>query len=189
MGKTFRKAKSPLGDFKVTTPKNPLINNQTVISIRNLTTTLTYPKIPTYCWTFASIPNWTWTCSSLLSFNAKISNLWLTLCMDSSTWLTPATWMMLLAAKFFTSSTIKIRKYLVTKPYGICTLHYTTKAWENAYVVGSGPYTWKGCTQRKSKCWLKDPILGPCQWLSWEGSKICPWHNTQAFTKRKIVTF
>ena len=42
-------------------------------------------------------------------------------------------------------------------------VHYTTKAWENAYVVGSGPYTWKGCTQRKSKCWLKDPILGLCQ--------------------------
>ena len=29
-------------------PKNPLINNQAVTSISNLTTTLTYPKIPTY---------------------------------------------------------------------------------------------------------------------------------------------
>ena len=50
MGKTSRKAKTPLGDFKVTTPKNPLINNQAVTSIRNLTTTLAYPKIPTYNW-------------------------------------------------------------------------------------------------------------------------------------------
>jgi len=48
MGKTSRKAKTPLGDFKVTTLKNPLINNQAVISIKNLTTMLAYPKIPTY---------------------------------------------------------------------------------------------------------------------------------------------
>ena len=48
MGKTFRMAKTPSGDFKVTIPKNPLINDQAVICIRNLTTTLVYPKISTY---------------------------------------------------------------------------------------------------------------------------------------------
>ena len=48
MGKTSRKAKTPPDDFKVTTPKNQLINNQAVTSVRNLTTTLTYPKLPTY---------------------------------------------------------------------------------------------------------------------------------------------
>ena len=48
MGKTFRKAKTPQGEFKVTTPKNLLINNQADTSMRNLTTTLVYPKIPTY---------------------------------------------------------------------------------------------------------------------------------------------
>jgi len=53
MGKTFRKAKISLGEFKVTTPKKPLINNQAVTSMRNLTTTLAYPKIPTNNWTFA----------------------------------------------------------------------------------------------------------------------------------------
>ena len=37
MGKTSHKEKTLLSDFKVTTPKNPLINNQAVISIRNLT--------------------------------------------------------------------------------------------------------------------------------------------------------
>ena len=36
MGKTT-KAKTPPGDFKVTTPKNPLINNQAITNIRNLT--------------------------------------------------------------------------------------------------------------------------------------------------------
>ena len=47
MGKTT-KAKIPPGDFKVTTLKNLLINNQANISMRNLTTTLAYPKIQTY---------------------------------------------------------------------------------------------------------------------------------------------
>ena len=45
MGKTFRKAKIPPGEFKVTTLKNSLINNQAVTKMRNLTTTLAYPKI------------------------------------------------------------------------------------------------------------------------------------------------
>jgi len=48
MRKTFHKAKTSLGEFKVTTPKNLLINNQVVTSMGNLITTLAYPKIPTY---------------------------------------------------------------------------------------------------------------------------------------------
>ena len=72
----FSQVKNPLSEFLVTTPKNPLINNQAVTSMRNLTTTLAYPNIPTYNWTFAPIPNWTWSCSRLLWF-AQISNLWL----------------------------------------------------------------------------------------------------------------
>ena len=40
------KAKTPPGDFKVITPKNPLINNQVITSKRNLTN---YPwPIPNY---------------------------------------------------------------------------------------------------------------------------------------------
>ena len=99
IGKISRKAKTPLGDFKVTTPKNLLINNQAVTSIRNFTTTLAFPKIPTYTWTFTLIPNWTWSCSSLLSLNAQISNLCLTLRMNPSMWLTPATWMVVVSYK------------------------------------------------------------------------------------------
>ena len=41
---TFRKAKTSPGDFKFTTPKNPLINNQAVTNIRNFTITSAYPK-------------------------------------------------------------------------------------------------------------------------------------------------
>ena len=48
MGKTSGKTKTPPGEFKVTIPKNPLINNQAVTSMRNLTTILAYLKIPTY---------------------------------------------------------------------------------------------------------------------------------------------
>ena len=100
-GKTSHKAKTSLSDFKVTTPKNPLINNKMVTSIRNHSTTLAYPKIPTYTWIFTLIPNWIWSCSSILSFDAQISNLWLTLCMDLSTWLTLATWMIVIGCKVF----------------------------------------------------------------------------------------
>ena len=59
MGKTSSKAKTSSDEFKVTTPKNPLINNQAVTNMRNLTTSLAYPKIPTYSCTFAPIPKWT----------------------------------------------------------------------------------------------------------------------------------
>ena len=34
MEKTFRKAKTPPGEFKVATPKNPLINNQAVTTYK-----------------------------------------------------------------------------------------------------------------------------------------------------------
>ena len=90
--KTSCKLKTLSSDFNVTISKNPPINNQAVTSIRNLTTTLGYPKIPTYSWTFVSILNWTWSCSSFLSLDAQISNLWLTIWTDPNTWLTRATW-------------------------------------------------------------------------------------------------
>ena len=78
IGKISLEAKTLSGEFKVTTPNNPLINNQAVTSVGNLTTTLAYPNISTFNWTFALIPNWTWSCGKLLSFVAQISNLWLT---------------------------------------------------------------------------------------------------------------
>ena len=48
MAKTSRKTKTSSGELKVTTPKNPLIDYQAVTSMRNLTTTMSYLKIPTY---------------------------------------------------------------------------------------------------------------------------------------------
>ena len=44
-GENLLQDKNPISEFKVTTPKNLLINNQAVTSMRNLTTALAYPKI------------------------------------------------------------------------------------------------------------------------------------------------
>ena len=44
MWKTFYKAKTSPSEFKVTTPKNPLINTQAVTSLRNLTLPSPIPK-------------------------------------------------------------------------------------------------------------------------------------------------
>ena len=57
MKKTSSKAKTLLSEFKVTTPKNPLIKNEELTNMRNLTTILACPKISTYNRTFTSVPN------------------------------------------------------------------------------------------------------------------------------------
>ena len=57
-----KKSKTLLGKFQVTTPKNLIIKNQAVTSIRNLTITFDYPKIST-C---TPILNWTWSCRDFL---------------------------------------------------------------------------------------------------------------------------
>ena len=68
------KAKTPPGDFKVTTFKNPLINNQAIIIKRNLTN---YPwPIPNYQPTIESslqYPIGLDLVVALFSFNARIS--------------------------------------------------------------------------------------------------------------------
>ncbi|XP_075650197.1 uncharacterized protein LOC142620773 [Castanea sativa] len=38
-------------------------------------------------------------------------------------------------------------------------VHNTTKEWENAKMVESGPYTWSGCEQGERKRWLRDFVL------------------------------
>ena len=73
MAKTT-KAKTPSGDFKVTTSKNPLINNQAITSKMNLTN---YPSpIPNYQPTIESslqYPIGLDLVVALFSFNARIS--------------------------------------------------------------------------------------------------------------------
>ena len=73
--------------FLDTTPKNPLINNQAVTNIRNLTTTLADPKITIYNRTFIPIPNWTWYYRDFF------------LCTNPSTWLTSQQLMFVVGCK------------------------------------------------------------------------------------------
>ena len=44
MGKTSRERFFPPGEFKVTTPRNLLINNQAITNMRNLTIPWSFPK-------------------------------------------------------------------------------------------------------------------------------------------------
>ena len=87
MRKTSCKAKIPPDKFQVTTPKNPLIKIQAVISIMNLITTLKYLKLTIYSWTFTPISNWTWSCRDFF------------LRIDPSTWLTPSNRLIVVGCK------------------------------------------------------------------------------------------
>ena len=78
MGKTYT-AKTPPGDFKVTTPEIPLLSQQAVTS-KGIPSTL-----PTYSWTLTPIPNWTCSVVTISPFNARLPSTWLTNCADPST--------------------------------------------------------------------------------------------------------
>ena len=58
--------KTPLGEFKVTTPKNPLLSKQVVTSKRNLVpnTNLQLNPYP--------VPNWTCNVAAISPFSARI---------------------------------------------------------------------------------------------------------------------
>ena len=88
-GKNPSQGKNPLlGDFQITTLKNPVIKNQAVTSIRNLTITLDYPKIPTNSWTFTPIPNWTRSCRDFFLYARILIHVWL-----------PSNWLIVVGCK------------------------------------------------------------------------------------------
>ena len=72
-------AKTPPGDFQVTTLETPLLSQQVVTS-KGIPSTL-----PTYSWTLTPIPP-NWTCSVVIVplFDARLSSTWLTNCADPS---------------------------------------------------------------------------------------------------------
>ena len=72
-------AKTPPDDFQVTTPKTPLLSQQTVTS-KGIPSTL-----PTYSWNFTPIPNWTCSVVTVPLFDARLPSTWLTNCADPST--------------------------------------------------------------------------------------------------------
>ena len=71
MGKNLT-AKTPLGEFQVTTPETPLLSQQAVTS-KGIPSTL-----PTYNWTLTSIPNWTCSVVIVLLSDARLPSTWLT---------------------------------------------------------------------------------------------------------------
>ena len=72
-------AKTPSGDFQVTTPETPLLTQQAVTS-KGIPSTL-----PTYNWTITPIPNWTCSVMTVPLFDARLPSTWLTNCVDPST--------------------------------------------------------------------------------------------------------
>ena len=72
-------AKTPPGDFQVTTPETSLLSQQTVTS-KGIPSTL-----PTYSWTLTPIPNRTCSVVTVPLFDARLLSTWLTNCADPST--------------------------------------------------------------------------------------------------------
>ena len=65
-------AKTPPGDFQVTTLKTPLLSQQAVTS-KGIPSTL-----PTYSWTLTPIPNWTCSVVTVPLSDARLLSTWLT---------------------------------------------------------------------------------------------------------------
>ena len=66
MGKIYT-AKTPLGDFKVTTPENSLLSQQVVTSKGIL---VPYTNLQL---NLTPIPNWTYSVVTIFPFNARLS--------------------------------------------------------------------------------------------------------------------
>ena len=71
MGKNLT-AKTPSGDFQVTTPETPILSQQAVTS-KGIPSTL-----PTYNWTLIPIPNWTCFVVTVPLSDARLASTWLT---------------------------------------------------------------------------------------------------------------
>ena len=96
MGKTFRKAKTSLGEFKLTTPKNPLIKRLQVWEILPLWPIPKYQPIVEHSLQYPIGLDLVVAFVHLM--HKSLICDWL-LCIDSSTWLTSTTWMIVVGCK------------------------------------------------------------------------------------------
>ena len=80
IGKTYT-AKTPPGDFQVTTPEIPLLSQQ-VITSKGISVPYTNLQFNPYPNTQLEL-----FCSDNFTFNARLPSMWLTNCADPSTWL------------------------------------------------------------------------------------------------------
>ena len=72
-------AKTPPGDFQVTTSETPLLSQQAITS-KGISSTL-----PTYSWTLTPIPNWTCSVVIVPLSDTRLPSTWLTNYADPST--------------------------------------------------------------------------------------------------------
>ena len=110
-------AKTPLGDFQITTPETPLLSQQ-VVTTKGIPSTL-----PTYSWTLTPIPNWTCSVVTILLSDAWLPSTWLTNCASPNTQLQSPTKKIVRCKVLQVIYTMKIKKMLGHKTLR-CT--YTT---------------------------------------------------------------
>ena len=136
-GKTS-KAKTPPGDFKVTTPKNPLLSQQAVIN-KGISIPYTNLQLNSYPNTQLDL-----FCGDNLSFQYTAPNTWLTnRCTNPSTWLT-TNLRRILVAKFFNLSTWwRSQNSLITKPYSIQMQYLLQEKDELEHKCLQSQYTYK----------------------------------------------
>ena len=102
-------AKTPSGDFQVSTLETPLLSQQAVTSKRIPDT------LPTYSWTLNPISNWTCSVVTIPLSDARLSSMWLTNCADPSTWLQSLTKKIVGCKVLQYIHTMKIKKMLGRK--------------------------------------------------------------------------
>ena len=128
MGKTYT-AKTPLGDFKVTTPENPLLSKQAVTS-KGITVPSTNLQLNPY-------PNTQldFFCSDNFSFQCMASSTWLTNYMDPSTWLDHQLEKDVSCEVLQFITRWRSWSCLVTKPYGIQTQQFLQELWQTRFPI------------------------------------------------------
>ena len=99
-------AKTPPGDFQVTTSETPLLSQQAVTS-KGISSTL-----PTYSWTLTPIPNWTCSVVTVPLSDTRLPSTWLTNCADPSTRLQTSTKKIVGCKVLQFIHTMKIKKML-----------------------------------------------------------------------------
>ena len=76
-GKNLLNAKNLIGWISGHHSQESINHEQAIISIKNLTTTLNYLKIPTYNLIFTPIPNWNWSCRDFFLYAWILVRVWL----------------------------------------------------------------------------------------------------------------
>ena len=116
-------AKTPPGDFQVTTPETPLLSQQAVTS-KGISSTL-----PTYSWTLIPIPNWTCSVVTVPFPDAWLPSTWLTNCTDPSTWLQSPTKKVVGCKVLQFIHTMKIKKMLGHKTQWCTYIATSSQEW------------------------------------------------------------